>query len=147
MDDWGSNTNLLINPKIWRELFKLLYKEYCSVIHDANKFTFFHSDGNIEEIFGDLTEIGIDAINSQLFTMDIENIANNYKDKITFWGEIDRQHILAFSTAGDVYKAVMNIRHNFDDGNGGVIAQCEWGKDNSTENIEAVYTVWNKPLD
>jgi hypothetical protein len=35
MDDWGTNNSLLINPSIWRELFKplYLYKEYCDIIH------------------------------------------------------------------------------------------------------------------
>lgn len=146
LDDWGSNQALLINPKIWREIFKNLYKEYCKIIHNAGKFVFFHSDGNIEAIFDDLIEIGIDAINSQLFTMNIEKLAKKYKGKITFWGEIDRQHILPFGTPNDVYKAVMRVRHLLDDGTGGVIAQCEWGKNNHIANIKAVFDAWNEPL-
>jgi hypothetical protein len=146
MDDWGTNSSLLINPKIWREIFKPLYREYCSAIHNSGKFTFFHSDGNIEEIFGDLIEVGVDTINSQLFTMNVEKIASKYKGKITLWGEVDRQYILAFGTPDDACKAVMRVRHSFDNGSGGVIAQCEWGKDNSKENIEAVYKAWDSCL-
>lgn len=33
-----------------------------------------------------------------------------------------------------------------DDGSGGVIAQCEWGRDNSKENIEAVFQSWSEPI-
>ena len=146
MDDWGSNKNLLINPKTWRELFKPLYKAYCDMIHAAGKFAFFHSDGNISAIFGDLVEIGMDAINSQLFVMDIEELARLYKGKVTFWGEIDRQHILPFGSVEDVRDAVMRVRGALDDGTGGVIAQCEWGKDNSKENIEAVFQSWSEPI-
>lgn len=142
MDDWGSNHALLLNPKFWREVFKPLYKEYCDIMHAAGKFAFFHTDGNIEEIFGDFIEVGIDAINSQLFTMNIEELAKNYKGKITFWGELDRQHVLPFGTTHDVYKAVMRIRRALDDGTGGVIAQCEWGKNNPVENIEEVFKAW-----
>ena len=29
-----------------------------------------------------------------------------------------------------------------DDPAGGVIAQCEWGKDNTQENIAAVFEAW-----
>lgn len=35
----------------------------------------------------------------------------------------------------------------FDDGTGGVIAQCSWGKGNPYENIEAVYEAWSEDLD
>lgn len=146
MDDWGTNQRLLINPKTWRALFKPLYREYCDLIHAAGKFVFFHSDGNTEAIYGDLVEIGIDAINSQLFTMDIESLARQYKGKITFWGEIDRQHVLPFGTPDEVQAAVMRVRRALDDGTGGVIAQCEWGKDNPRQNIEAVFKTWLEPL-
>jgi hypothetical protein len=142
MDDWGTNHSLLINPKTWRELFKPLYKEYCDLIHAAGKFTFFHTDGNTEAIYGDLIEVGIDAINSQLFCMDIEELARKYKGKVTFWGEIDRQHVLPFGDFQEVSEAVMRVRSALDDGSGGVIAHCEWGKDNSKENIRTVYKTW-----
>lgn len=142
MDDWGANNALLIDPKIWREIFKPLYRDYCDLIHAAGKFVFFHSDGNIEAIYGDLVEIGVDAINSQLFCMNIEELAKRYKGRITFWGEIDRQHVLPFGSPDDVRAAVRRVRNALDDGTGGVIAQCEWGKDNSKDNIEAVFRAW-----
>lgn len=144
MDDWGSNLALLINPDTWREVFKPLYRDYCDIIHTAGKFVFFHSDGNIESIYGDLIEVGMDAINSQLFCMDIERLAERYKGKITFWGEIDRQYVLPFGSLADVYAAVRRVREALDDGTGGVIAQCEWGKDNSRDTIETVFKAWGK---
>ena len=142
MDDWGSKQSLLINPATWREIFKPLYKEYCDIIHASGKFAFFHTDGWTEEIFGDFVEVGIDAVNSQLFTMNIEELARKYKGKITFWGEIDRQHVLPFGSPEEVRQAVKRVRQAIDDGAGGVIAQCEWGKANPQENIEAVFEAW-----
>jgi uroporphyrinogen-III decarboxylase len=142
MDDWGTSRALLINPEMWRSVFKPLYKDYCDLIHAAGKHAFFHSDGNIEAIYGDLIEVGMDAINSQLFCMNIERLAEKYKGRVTFWGEIDRQHVLPFGAPEEVRVAVHRVRNALDDGNGGVIAQCEWGKDNSLENIEAVFSAW-----
>ena len=144
MDDWGMNDRLLIQPQIWREIFKPLYQEYVNMIHQAGKFAFFHTDGNIEQIFGDLVDLGIDAINAQLFTMDLESISRQFKGKITFWGEIDRQDVLPFGSPDDVYAAVKCVRSLLDDGTGGLIAQCEWGKDNTSANIEAVFKAWEK---
>jgi uroporphyrinogen decarboxylase len=144
MDDWGSQNTLLISPKQWREIFKPMYREYCEIAKKAGKKVFFHSDGYIMDIYEDLIEIGVDAVNSQLFCMPIENIAKRFKGRITFWGEIDRQHILPFGTPADVRKAVTRVRAALDDGNGGVIAQCEWGVNNPCENVEAVYAAWEE---
>ncbi len=142
MDDWGANQSLLIHPRTWRELFKPKYKEYCDLVHSAGKFAFFHTDGNTESIYGDLIEVGYNAINSQLFTMDIEKLARKYKGQVTFWGEIDRQHLLPFGTPEEVRAAVRRVRSLLDDGSGGVIAECEWGKFDPAENIRAVYEAW-----
>ena len=147
MDDWGSQTSLLISPDMWRQYFKPLYKDYCDIIRSAGKKVFMHSDGHISSIYEDLIEIGVDAINSQLFCMDIENIGREFKGRITFWGEIDRQNILPFGSVDDVYKAVARVRRALDDGQGGLIAQCEWGPNNPLRNIRAVFEAWNTPLD
>jgi uroporphyrinogen-III decarboxylase len=142
MDDWGSNESLLISPDQWRAVFKPVYKDFCDIIHGAGKHVFFHSDGHIASIYEDLIEIGVDALNSQLFCMDIENLARQHKGRLTFWGEVDRQSILPFGTQDEVRAAVRRVRSALDDGTGGVIAQCEWGKDNSRENVEAVFEAW-----
>ncbi len=142
MDDWGGQDNLLIPPEIWREFFKPLYKEYCDLIHDAGKYVFFHSDGCIEKVFEDVVEVGIDAINSQLFTMDLEKIADTIKGEITFWGEIDRQYLLPFGEPAEVKAGVRKIRGFLDGEDGGLIAQCEWGKNDPDENVRAVFEAW-----
>ena len=142
MDDWGTNQSLLINPEMWRAVFKPLYKAYCDIIHGHGKYVLFHSDGHTESIYGDLIEIGVDAINSQLFCMDIEGLGEKYRGQVTFWGEIDRQHVLPFGSPEDVQNAVARVRQALDTGQGGVIAQCEWGKDNNRENIETVFDAW-----
>lgn len=143
MDDWGTNTALLISPAQWREMFKPLYKDYCDLIHSYGKYAFYHSDGFIEDIFEDFIDVGVDAINSQLYIMDIEGLAKKHKGRITLWGELDRQYIQPFGTIDDVKKGVKRIRDAFDDGTGGVIAHCTWGKGDPVENIKTVYQSWN----
>lgn len=144
MDDWGSQTSLLISPVMWRSIFKPMYRDYCDILHAKGKYVFFHSDGCIESIYPDLIEIGINAVNSQLFCMNIEELGAKYGGKITFWGEIDRQHILPFGTTDDCRAAVRRVRAALDKGNGGVIAQCEWGIDTPMANVDAVFDEWNK---
>jgi len=142
MDDWGSQNQLLIDPATWREIFKPLYKQFCDLARAHGKFVFMHSDGNIQSIYPDLIEIGVNAVNSQLFCMDMAELARIAKGKITFWGEIDRQYAMAFGTEEEVQQAVQRVRTSLGDSKGGVIAQCEWGKDNSRENVETVMQSW-----
>jgi uroporphyrinogen decarboxylase len=147
-DDWGTQTGLLISPRQWRALFKPLYADYCDLIHRAGKFAFFHSDGHIAAIYPDLIELGVDAINSQLFCMDIEALAENYCGRITLWGEIDRQRILPSGTPDEVRAAVRRVRSAFERGaGGGLIAQCEWGTGVPKANLAACFESWLEPLD
>ena len=146
LDDWGSEDALLIAPKTWRSLFRPLYRDYCEILHAEDKFAFFHSDGNISDIFPDLVKIGVDAINSQLSLMNIERLAKRFRGQVTFWGEIDRQQTLPFGTPQQIREAVLRVRRALDFGTGGLIAQCEWGPDVPMENIAAVFEQWMLPL-
>ncbi len=140
MDDWGSQRALLIAPPLWRELFKPLYRDYAQIVHGAGKKIFMHSDGHIAAVYPDLVEIGVDAVNSQLFCMGVETLAP-HAGKITFWGEIDRQHLLAEGTPADIDRAVRSVHANLWR-NGGCIAQCEFGAGARPENVRQVYETW-----
>jgi len=144
MDDWGSQRHLLISPATWRKIFKPMYKEYADLAHDRGKFIFMHSDGNIEEILPDLAEIGVDAVNSQLFCMDLERVARDVKGKITFWGEIDRQHVLPAADPGAGRSAVRDVARHLYDPRGGIIAQLEFGLAANPAVVAAVYDEWDR---
>ncbi len=142
MDDWGTQKSLLINPEMWRRVFKPLYKDYIDLAHAAGKKIFMHSDGYILDIYPDLIELGLDAVNSQIFCMGIDKLAA-FKGQITFWGEMDRQQILPFGTEKQVADAVRQIYDRLFC-SGGIIAQCEFGPGARPENIRALYSAWNK---
>ncbi|MDZ7265313.1 MAG: methyltransferase [candidate division KSB1 bacterium] len=144
MDDWGAQNQLLIPPRIWRELFKPLYKDYCDLAHAHGKFAFMHSDGHITEIYDDLIEIGVDAINSQLFCMDFEELEQKARGKITFWGEIDRQHVLPSPNPEDGREAVRKVAQHFYDPRGGVIAQFEFGAGANPATALVIFDEWEK---
>ena len=57
MDDWGSQRQLLLPPRVWRELFKPLYRDYIQIAHAAGKCAFMHSDGHLLDILPDLVEL------------------------------------------------------------------------------------------
>jgi uroporphyrinogen decarboxylase len=143
-DDWGGQHSLLVAPALWRELFKPLYRDYVEIAHRHGKFAFMHSDGHIEAILPDLVEIGLDALNAQLFTMDIEGIGARFAGRLTFWGEVDRQRLLPYGSPADVRAAVRRVRRGLWR-QGGVIAQCEFGIGARPENVAAVFEAWDEP--
>lgn len=141
-DDWGTASGLRVEPRLWRSLFKPLYREYCRTLHQHDKFVFFRSSGNIRPIFRDLVEIGVDAIHADLLSMDLEKLAERFRDKVTFWGGIDQQKILPSGSREDVAEAVRRIRQVLDQGYGGVIAQCRWDPGTPFENMAALFEEW-----
>jgi len=141
MDDWGSERSLLISPQMWVAYFKPLYKDYCDLAHAYKKLALMHSDGHIMPLYEHLVEIGVDAINSQLFAMPIEEIADRFKGRIAFWGELDRQGTLPFGTPDDVRADVQRLKDAFGDCRG-VIGQASINKDCPLENVRAFYEAW-----
>ncbi len=141
MDDWGAQQRLLIHPKMWRKIFKPLYKDYIDLAHARGKKIFMHTDGYTADIIPDMVELGLDAINSQLFLMDIEDLGRKFRGKITFWGEIDRQGLLPFGTTEEIDAAVRRVYNAFYC-QGGVIAQCEFSAGSKPENVMQVYQTW-----
>ena len=81
--------------------------------------------------------------------MDIEEIGERFRrqhrGQITFWGEIDRQHILPHGSPADVRAAVQRVAANLRDpaSGGGVIAQFEFGPGMSLANVSAVFEAWD----
>ena len=142
MDDWGSQQQLLIPPALWREVFKPLYRDYCDLAHSHGKYVFMHSDGYIAEIFEDLIEIGVDAVNSQLFCMDMADLARRAKGRMTFWGEIDRQRVLPAKDPAIGRQAVREVvRHLFDPA-GGLVAEFEIGPGANPAVADAILDEW-----
>lgn len=144
MDDWGTQRNLLINPELWRQRFKPIYRDYCELAHSKGKFLFMHSDGQIADIYPDLVELGVDAVNSQVFCMDRARLADVAKGKLTFWGEIDRQHALVSDDPQLTRDAVRDLAKHFYDPSGGIFVQFEIGPGAKMANALAALDEWEK---
>lgn len=143
-DDWGSQTGLLISPKMWRDLFKPLYKQYFGICKSAGKRVFMHSDGMIREIIPEFIEIGVEAINCQVQIMDICELGREFRTKVCFWGTLDPQSVLPFGKEDDVRQGVRDLCDNLMDTSGGLIAQLDWAIETPVENITAAFDEWSK---
>ena len=140
MDDWGSQRSLLINPTIWVEIFKPMYKDYISIAHKHGKKVKMHSDGYILDIIPHLIDVGLEAVNAQIFCMGMDKL-KQFRGDITFWGEIDRQDLLPNGSTEDIKKAVLSVREKLWK-SGGCIAHCEFGPSAKPENVYQVFKTW-----
>ena len=139
-DDWGSQRDLLISPATWRDFFKPAYQELFDLVRDAGKKIFFHSDGHILAIYADLIDMGVDAINSQVWCMGLEALAP-FAGTVTFWGELDRQHLLPHGSPAEITAAAQQMFATFYR-NGGLIGQQSFEQVWRLENVEAALAAW-----
>ena len=86
-------------------------------------------------------EMGLDAINCQVACMGAASLGA-FRGRLTFWGEVDRQHVLPRGTRADVFAAVREMRAALYQ-DGGVIAQCEFGPGANPDNVAAVFEAWD----
>jgi uroporphyrinogen decarboxylase len=143
-DDWGEQQRLLIRPEKWRRLFKPRYAEMFARVKAAGMHVWFHSDGFINDIFGDLIEIGVDVINSQTKVVGLDWVAANARGKVAFRTDIDRQRVMPFGSPAEVDEEVQRTFEACGTPQGGIIACGEIGPDVPLENIRAMYEAFAK---
>ena len=121
-DDWGSQTSLLIDPRTWRELFKPRYKVLVEACHRAGLHAMLHSDGNLDAIFPDLVEIGIDVYHPlQPGAMDVDRWLSEYKGELCFYTGVDVQRVLPFVSPREVKDSVRRAVDKFSSARGGFV--------------------------
>lgn len=92
-DDWGTNRSMFFSPELWRDFIKPLEQQYVNRIHEAGCLYVHHSCGYIAQIIPDLVEIGVDAIEPMMVENPLEEILEQYGDKITIMGGINNRVI------------------------------------------------------
>jgi uroporphyrinogen decarboxylase len=120
-DDVGSQSQMLISPKMWRKYLKPRMADFISALKKINPEVkvAYHTDGNVEPIIPELIEIGLDILNPvQPASMDPKTLKKEYGKKLCYWGTIDEQQTLPFGSSEDVKAEVLDRLSNvgFDGG-------------------------------
>jgi uroporphyrinogen decarboxylase len=143
-DDWGDQRRLLMRPEAWRRIFKPRYAAMFRRVKDAGMDVWYHSDGHINDIFGDLIEIGVDVINSQVKVVGLDWVARNARGKVAFRTDIDRQHVLPLGSPAQVKEEVHRTFEACGTPAGGLIACGEIAPEVPLENIRAMYEAFRE---
>lgn len=137
-DDWGTQQQLLINPKSWRKIFKPRYKKMFDLVRQGGALPWMHSDGMTMEIIPDWIEIGLKVLNPQFSCMDMREIQKLCDGKLCIAGDIDRQWTLPSGTPEQVREYIREVTKVFGSPKGGFIYQLGF-EDTPIENAEAAF--------
>jgi hypothetical protein len=125
-DDWGTQTNLILSPKMWREFFKPRYKRQFDLAHKYGLDVYFHCCGYIYDIIPDLIEIGVDMLNlSQPNIFDMEKLGRDFGGKVCFVCPVSYQTTSLSGTREDIRRDVKRLVDNLGCHNGGLIGYIE----------------------
>jgi len=102
-DDWGQQRGLQMGPRLWRKFIFPVLKRMYTAVHQANKYVFIHSCGDVDELFDDLIGIGLNCFNPfQPEVMDVHALLDQYRGRLAFHGGLSTQHTLPFGTVAEV---------------------------------------------
>ena len=102
-DDWGQQSGLQMGPALWREFIRPQLKRMYATVREAGKMVFIHSCGDVDELFDDLIDIGLNCFNPfQPEVMDVEALIPQYRGRLTFHGGLSTQKTLPYGSADDV---------------------------------------------
>lgn len=102
-DDWGQQHGLQMGPKLWHRLIYPVLRRMYSVVREAGKFVFIHSCGDVDELFDDLVNIGLNCFNPfQPEVMDVAGLIREYRGRLVFHGGLSTQRTLPYGSVQDV---------------------------------------------
>ena len=96
---------LQMGPVMWRKFIYPVLKRMYSVVREAGKYVMIHSCGDVDELFDDLIEIGVDCFNPfQPEVMDVTSLIHQYRGRLAFHGGLSTQRTLPYGSSNDVRK-------------------------------------------
>ncbi len=122
-DDWGQQKGLIINPKLWRKIFKQRLRRLYDAVHLAGLPVSIHSCGDITAILPDLIEIGVNMVTPlQAEALDFNFLKREYGKELTFWGGVSTQRTLPHGTPADVRAEIRDRIRVLGKGGGYILA-------------------------
>ena len=109
-DDWGQQQGLLMGPAIWHEFIYPELKRMYGAVKSADKYVFIHSCGDVDELFDDLVDIGLNCFNPfQPEVMNVSELVQQYRGRLSFHGGLSTQKTLPFGTAEQVREETQGL--------------------------------------
>ncbi len=147
-DDLAGQRALLFSPDTYRSLVKPRHKKLFQFIkaHAPVKL-FYHTDGAVRPLIGDLIDAGMDILNPVQFTaanMELKSLKQEFGRDLVFWGAgVDTQGVLGNGTPEEVKEDVKRNIESLACGGGFIFATVHDIQANvPPENIMAMWETW-----
>jgi len=156
-DDLGTQTSLLLSPKLYRKRVKPFHAQLHQHIKScADVKLMMHSDGAVLPLIEDLIETGADILNPvQTSTAGMDDTAAlkaKFGDRLAFHGAMDVQQMMPNATPEELRWEIARRMVDLGHDGGYIIAQCHnIGHDIPVENtlvfFEMVHEMGRYPID
>lgn len=95
-DDWGAQKDLLISPRMWKQMIFPKFKQVADDVHNHGGLISLHSDGCITRVLDGVRDIGFDLVHpwQENANMPYDIYLNNYTDDFAIMGGINVQNAL-----------------------------------------------------
>jgi uroporphyrinogen decarboxylase len=139
-DDWGTQSASIVSPELFRRLFKPRYQKLMGPIKKAGRRIFFHSCGQLGELFDELLDLGINGLWPQITLHEStpHQLAACIANKVTVYLHPDRQKLIPFGTPAEIDAKVRGYCELYKKVGGGAIFHVEMENDSPWENVEAL---------
>jgi hypothetical protein len=105
-DDLGTQTASVISPAHFHRWITPAYRALMQSCRQAGCHVYLHSDGYIMELMDEFLEAGVTIINPQDLCNGIDNLAREVKGRMCIDLDIDRQRIVPFGTAKEIWELI-----------------------------------------
>ncbi|HEY3398912.1 MAG TPA: uroporphyrinogen decarboxylase family protein [Armatimonadota bacterium] len=136
-DDWGTQSDVMISPTMWRRYFGPHYRRIVAAAHALGMDFWLHSCGRVTNLIGDFIDVGMDLVNPyQSKTCGYEEVAEKFAGKIAFLATVDTQATLTRGTVAQVKSEIPRVA-KWGTEHGGLIVS-NYNYDTPEENEQAV---------
>ena len=110
-DDWGSQKDMLFNPKLWKEIIYPHMKKVVDYVHERGAFASLHSDGCVMRVADGIVDLGLDLVHpwQENAGMSLDTYVEKYSDKFAILGGICIQSALGIMSRKQLTEEIHRI--------------------------------------
>jgi uroporphyrinogen decarboxylase len=142
-DDVANQNALMFAPGLWRRMIHARWVRIWQRIKEINPECriWYHSDGNIAGIVGELADAGLDILNPlQPEAVDVDAVHERFGDRLTLDGCVGTQSTMPFGTPDEVRHRVREVVERYGQDGGLIVSPTHvLEPDVSVENVEAFF--------
>jgi uroporphyrinogen decarboxylase len=142
-DDVANQRAMTFHPDLWRRVMLGRWRTVWQAVKEVNPdcVIWYHSDGNIAPIVGDLVEAGVDILNPlQPECLDVDAVYARYGRRLCLHGCMGTQSTMPFGTTDEVRERVRAVIDAYGREGGLIMAPTHvLEPDVPVENVEAFF--------